>query len=123
MTKEFGKTSELFVINYLVKQNFKILAHNYQKFFGEIDIIAQKDNVIIFVEVKARKNSTISLHQLITHTKQQKIIKTAKFFISQNLEMMQNKILRFDVALLHLQENQDPKLTYLENAFTNSSFS
>ncbi len=122
MTKQFGKTSELFVINYLLKQNFKILAHNYQQFFGEIDIIGQKENLIIFVEVKARKNSAVSLHELITHTKQQKIIKTAKHFITQHLEIMQNKILRFDVALLHLQDNKEPKLTYIENAFTNYRF-
>ncbi len=119
MTKQFGQSSELFVINYLVKQNFKILAHNYQKFFGEIDIIAQQNNLIVFVEVKARKNSTVSLHQLVTHTKQQKIIKTAKHFMSQHISIMQNKVLRFDVALLHLQDHKEPELTYVENAFQN----
>ena len=122
MTLQFGQQSEQVVASYLQDQGFKILANNYQKFFGEIDIIAQKNDLIVFVEVKARKNSKISLHNLVTHSKQQKIIKVARFFISQHAQMMQDKILRFDVALLHLQDNQESELTYIPNAFCSNRY-
>ncbi|MBP6892210.1 YraN family protein [Candidatus Babeliales bacterium] len=117
MTQKFGQDSELIVSKYLANQRFSILERNYKKFFGEIDIIAQKDDVIVFVEVKARKNSKVSLHNLVPYAKQQKIIKVARFFIADRHEATRNKILRFDVALLHVQDHQAPELTYIPNAF------
>jgi putative endonuclease len=118
MTQQFGSASEQLVMQHLLAQNFKILAQNYKKFFGEIDIIAQKGDVIAFVEVKARKDSKVSLHSLITYAKQKKIIKTAKNFISQlDHPSKQNTTFRFDVALLHFQEGKQLELTYIANAF------
>lgn len=117
MKQQFGQQSEQFIVEYLKNQNFSIVACNYKKFFGEIDIIAQKNDLLVFVEVKARKNSKISLHNLVTYPKQQKIVQVARFFISQNYAMAQDKILRFDVALLHIKDQQEPEVTYIENAF------
>ncbi len=117
MTQKFGQESERVVAKHLVNQGFIILENNYKKFFGEIDIIAQKADLVVFVEVKARKNSKISLHNLVTHSKQQKIIKVAQFFIAEQQEKLHKKILRFDVALLHVQDCEGSKLTYIPNAF------
>jgi putative endonuclease len=122
MTQKLGKLGEQTVIDHLILQKFKILAHNYQKFFGEIDIIAQKNDLIVFVEVKTRKNSFLTLHNLVSHSKQQKIIKTARFFISSHTSSLQNKTFRFDVALLHLQDNMKPELTYIPNAFDSQNY-
>ncbi len=122
MTQKFGHQSEQVIIKYLEEQNFTILAHNYKKFFGEIDIIAQKKDLMLFVEVKARKNSKLSLHYLVPYPKQQKIIKTAKSFIAERSYCSQEITFRFDVALLHLQDNQAPELTYIPNAFCSTNF-
>lgn len=123
MRQKFGQESEQIIVNYLKNKNFAILACNYQKFFGEVDIIAQKDHLIVFVEVKARKNSKMSLHNLVTHTKQQKIIKVAQFYIAEQPAMrVQDKTFRFDVALLHVNNGQEPVLTYIENAFSLQNF-
>lgn len=115
MTQQFGKEGEQIVCKYAQNQGFEILACNYKKFFGEIDIIAQKNNLIVFIEVKARKNSLVSLHELITHSKQKKIIKVAKTFIFER--QLSEKTFRFDVALLHQQDNKQTDLTYIPNAF------
>ena len=117
MAQTFGQQSEQVVSKYLENQKFKILEQNYKKFFGEIDIIAQKDDLIVFVEVKARKNSKVSLHHLVPYAKQQKIMKVAHFFIANHSNFIQNKTLRFDVALLHVQDQKAPELTYIPNAF------
>lgn len=122
MRQQFGQQSEQVVINFLKNQNFSIVAHNFQKFFGEIDIIACKDDKLLFVEVKARKNSKVSLHDLVPYAKQQKIIKVARCFIAQHASLAENKILRFDVALLHCKDGQKPELTYIENAFGAQSY-
>lgn len=112
--KQFGNICEEYTCDYLIKNGFKILAKNYTQKLGEIDIIASKNNLISFVEVKARKNNYFNLSEVITKSKQRKIILTAKYFLLTN--RIQDKICRFDVALLHQNEN-DFNLQYFENAF------
>lgn len=111
----FGQQSEDFIALYLQKLGFKILEQNYKKFFGEIDIIAQKDDLVIFVEVKARKNSQISMLEIVRPSKQKKIIMVAKSYIG--IQNLYDVTCRFDVALLHLIDGQKPELNYIENAF------
>ena len=122
MKQQFGQESEQVVVNYLKNQKFYILARNFQKFFGEIDIIASKDDMLVFVEVKARKNSKVSLHNLVPYAKQQKIIKVARSFIVEHVRLADNKVLRFDVALLHLKDGEQPELAYIENAFCSKNY-
>lgn len=52
---EIGKIGEDIAVTFLMKQGFKILERNYRVRVGEIDIIAKKDNVLRFVEVKSIK--------------------------------------------------------------------
>src|SRR3989344_9646270 len=54
-TSEFGQWAESSVAQYLERKNYSILDRNYQKKWGELDIIAKKKGILIFVEVKANK--------------------------------------------------------------------
>lgn len=116
MTKITGQQGEAAVVKLLQKQGFQILETNYRKFFGEIDIIAQKGNVLSFIEVKARRNSLVSMHELVTPVKQRKIILVAKTFISRQ-QFPEDIVYRFDVALVQMHDD-DCKITYIPNAFT-----
>lgn len=121
MTKErieLGKKGEEIIAQDLENKGFKICQKNYKVKFGEIDIIAQKNDLLVFVEVKLRRNPLFYLSELIVPSKQKKIIKTALWYISTN--KINNKIYRFDVALLE-STNNDYTITYIENAFTQSS--
>lgn len=115
-TKNLGYAGELLVIDHLQQQGFAICAQNYRKFFGEIDVIAYKKNLYIFVEVKTRKSDAMPMGQLISPTKQQKIIKTAQTFIAEK-QLGVNNVYRFDVALV-LKNNEKLSIDYIENAFT-----
>jgi len=117
MSRDFGNQAELEIVSFLQKDNFIILEQNYKKFFGEIDIIATKNKTIVFVEVKARKNNNISLFQLVSRSKQEKIIKTAKDFLSINPKFMNNYIIRFDVALILKKIDNTFDIDYIANAF------
>lgn len=55
-TKNFGNTGEIMARKFLEKQGVKILATNFHARSGEVDIIAQDDELILFVEVKARRS-------------------------------------------------------------------
>lgn len=54
--KEIGKLGEDFTIDFLNKRGFIILERNYKVPLGEVDIIAQKGDLLIFIEVKTRRN-------------------------------------------------------------------
>lgn len=54
-TSELGFFAEHYAAEYLKSKKYKILGHNYRKPWGEIDVIAEKEKVVIFVEVKASK--------------------------------------------------------------------
>jgi len=114
--KQLGVEGELMVARSLERQGFTIKEKNYRKPYGEIDVIAKKKNLLIFVEVKRRKNQGFDLSQLITLSKQKKIIRTAKFFILEH--KIYNTVYRFDVALVTYDNNNQHQLTYIENAFT-----
>lgn len=51
--QKIGEIGENIAVKHLVKQRYKILDRNFRKPWGEIDIIAKKDNILYFVEVKS----------------------------------------------------------------------
>lgn len=116
-SRSAGRAAEQFVVTVLKQQGNKILAQNYQQMFGEIDIIAANKTHVLFVEVKLRTKPLFAMEELITPSKQQKIIKTAHHFLSLN--HFSDKICQFDVALVELIEDNF-KLTYIPNAFMQS---
>lgn len=88
-TRQIGRIGENAACDWLTKNGYKIVAKNYTCPHGEIDIIAEDEKYIVFVEVKYRKNS-IHLTKYgrpihaVTKTKQQHIIYTAKDYIKRN---------------------------------------
>ncbi len=58
-TQKIGELGENIAVKFLVKHNFSILERNYTKKWGEIDIIAEKDKKIYFIEVKSVTRETL----------------------------------------------------------------
>jgi putative endonuclease len=109
-----GDCGEALVAHSLEKAGFSIVARNYQKKFGEIDLIAERQNLLLFVEVKTRTRQFFDLTELITPAKQKKIIAAAKAYIVEH--HVTEKMCRFDVALVESLENGI--IRYIPNAFT-----
>jgi putative endonuclease len=117
--KQFGIEGEALVIDSLIKKGFSIIAQNYRQFTGEIDIIASKGTDLVFVEVKTRYNPLFDMTELISRTKQKKIIATAKWYCTQ--KGIINMTCRFDVALVaHNTIDNSTTITIIENAFIES---
>ncbi len=92
----FGLDGEERAAKYLKKQGYEIVVRNFQSRFGEIDIIAENKEYIVFAEVKARsENSIAEPKEFVDLRKQRKIIKTAEIFLSENITEKQP---RFDVV-------------------------
>lgn len=113
--KEKGNLGENIAIDFLLKNGFTIIEKNYQKRYGEIDIIGKKDNFIIFFEVKLRKNINNGYPiESITENKISKIKNVAETYLYENGLFEQD--IRFDVISI-LLENGYYNITHIENAF------
>jgi putative endonuclease len=119
-TSALGIFGENLVAQTLINQGFTILERNYRRFNGEIDIIAHQKELLIFVEVKTRRSSYFDLSLVITPSKQNKIIAAAKLYLTASKDHY-TKICRFDVALVQ-GDPAMPEITYIPNAFMESSY-
>ncbi|QSX06564.1 YraN family protein [Sedimentibacter sp. zth1] len=108
-----GYQFEIVAQKYLKAHGYVILEVNFMCRFGEIDIIALKDNVLIFVEVKARKNTDFGYpREYVTQAKIRKIISTAKYFLLK--KQYDNVNCRFDVIEIIYDRKT---INHLENVF------
>ena len=114
----FGKRGEDIVVENLIQQGYTILARNYKGSYGEIDIVARKESVTAFIEVKLRKSNAIILESLISSEKQRRITSMARLFIAKHMSHIHESVFRFDVALITYQkETGILEYNYIESAF------
>ena len=113
-----GRFGEQTAAEYLKKKRYKIIGLNYSCRFGEIDVIAQNKKYIVFAEVKLRKSDAFAeAKEFVTQSKQEKIIKTASLWLSQNETELQP---RFDVIEIYAPDgvsSRTVKINHIENAF------
>ncbi len=88
-TKELGFLAENIAARYLESQGYEVIDRNYRKPWGEIDIIAMKDDIICFVEVKANSQEFVGDFNpeiRVDHRKLSKITKTATLYLEYELK-------------------------------------
>lgn len=108
-----GIEGEQLACNYLAGEGFKVIERNYRYKKAEIDIIAVKEKLLIFVEVKTRKSKLFGEpEQAVTQSKIDLILKAAEFFI-ENYNWPYN--IRFDVIAIH--HSRPIELTHIQDAF------
>lgn len=109
-----GQRGEETACKYLESKGYSIIKRNFH--FGrngEIDIIAEKDNILVFVEVKSRTNDAYGDPLLsINYPKQKALRKAAEGYLYIN--KITDKECRFDVVLINLN-TVPPKAKHLEN--------
>ena len=111
-----GKIGESLAENFLKKQKYKILQRNHKNKIGEIDIIAENDEYIVFVEVKTRRlGAMVTGTQSIDRYKINRIRNLANDFLSKFSSV---KPPRFDVAdVIYDDTNNKFSVNYIESAF------
>ena len=80
-SSEKGKLAEKIALNYLIANGHRIIEQNYRNFFGEIDIISCKNDVLTFIEVKSTYCKKINALEKVTPQKCQRIFNIANLFI------------------------------------------
>ena len=102
---------------YLREKGYVITAANYRTRFGEIDLIAEKGNLLAFVEVKLRKNDDFAqAREFVDSHKQKKLKTTAELWLSENPTQQQ---IRFDVIEVYTPDGAGNSaiINHIENAF------
>lgn len=92
MTKQqnyqIGKLGETLARDYLVKKNYRLVATNFRTRFGEIDLVASKNNKLIFVEVKLKIGQRFgSPEEMINLAKLAKVKKMAQVFLQKHAKL------------------------------------
>lgn len=112
--KQIGDNAEITALNFLLSQNFKLVEKNFRCKHGEIDLIMLKGNKLIFVEVRYRKHTAFgNAAESVDYRKQQKIIKTAEFFLQRHVNYNRYPC-RIDVISVG-PDTQD--INWITNAF------
>ena len=113
-SKEKGNRGEDLAVAEYERNGYRILARNFRCRYGEIDAVLEKENRIVFLEVKVVDFSGLeSLPDLTGQTKQRHIRESARHYLST--KKLQNRDFRFDVAAVL---SDIKSVTIFENAFT-----
>lgn len=111
-----GLSGEQVARDFFLAGKYRVLKMNYRAPCGEIDLILEKDDQIIFVEVKARRSRGYGLPQeAVGPAKQRKIIKTAMWYLQES--GLSGREMRFDVLAVMFDRNGGQKITHIPWAF------
>jgi putative endonuclease len=112
--KVLGKKGEEIAGKYLIKSGYKIIEKNYRTKYGEIDLICEKDDAIIFIEVRTKTNSDYILpEESITSKKIEHLKKSSLEFLSNSKGKYKNIKFEFIGILFLTDENY--KLNHLRD--------
>jgi len=114
--RQLGRRGEKLTKRYLKKQGFRHIASNYATRQGEIDLIMQEDETIVFVEVKTRQNEDFADGEAsVNFPKQKHLSAAARHFI--HLNHLHDRPCRFDVVAVAIPESGKPVIRHWPNAF------
>ncbi len=113
--QDIGSIGEQAAVDFLLSNGYAILERNWRTGNLEVDIIALKDNVLAFVEVKSRsENFLVAPQNAVTKTKQRNIISAAGRFVER---YGREEEVRFDIISVVLRQGNVVDLEHIESAY------
>lgn len=114
--QRLGKAGEDAVCRHILQNGMRVRARNYRAGKGEIDLVAQDGDTLVFIEVKTRTSTVYgTAAEAVGYKKQQMLLRTAQYFIAQ--QNAHNIAVRFDVAEVYAQ-GSSLRIEYIKDAFT-----
>lgn len=110
--KQLGDSAEALAAKYLEDKGYSVLARQYKKTFGEIDLVCQDGDEVVFVEVKSLASSEYGYpEQAVTPEKIGHILKVSEEYLAKN--HLQDSPWRIDVVAIEYQSDP-PTITHIE---------
>ncbi|WP_367925797.1 YraN family protein [uncultured Ruthenibacterium sp.] len=112
-----GAWGESMAARYYRNRGYRLLDKRYRTRFGEIDLIAEKKGMLVFIEVKTRSSNQIAQpREAVTKDKQRRIILTAQNFLQKY--DFSDFLVRFDVVEVIPDAQGRAQISCFENAFS-----
>jgi len=113
-TSELGRLGEDLAVDFLQDKGYQIIARNWKHHKAEVDIIAEVDSFLVFVEVKTRSTTDFGLPQEFLKNPQiKRLITAADAFVRQN---KRTEEIRFDIVAISIRKSL-PEIEHIERAF------
>ena len=113
--RKLGSEAEEAAVAYLAQAGYKIRARNYFCRYGELDVVAEKDDLLCFVEVRMRSSAAWGdPSHTVMSSKQHRVVKSAMRYMFQ--ERIRNRAVRFDVISI-IGPGASAKVEHIPNAF------
>ena len=113
-----GRQGEELAFDFLLEQEYQIIERNWRCRSGEIDIIAEKANKLIFIEVRTRRPSSRfgTAKESVDYRKQAKVRDIAQFYMHRYHKYEQS--IQFDVITVEMSDiSAEPKIEHIQEAF------
>ncbi len=119
---ERGKRGEELAAALLTSQGFRIVAKNHRSRRGEVDLIAEKGELLVFAEVRARATDAFGgPEETVDARKQQRVVLAARDFLMRAPPELSERAIRFDVIAV-VGDGPAPALRHIPNAFDAGGF-
>ena len=113
--RAFGKAGEDGAVALLEKQGFRIRARNFSCRYGELDIVAEREELVVFVEVRMRSHAAWGDPALtISRRKQRRVVTAALHYLFAH--DLRDRMIRFDVVTV-LGRGEKAVIEHIPNAF------
>ena len=102
---------------YLKERGYRIIARNVRSPFGEIDVVADHDGTLVFIEIKTRRDQTFGIpEEAVDHRKKERLIRLASWYLARGSELRQPVPVRFDVLAIEVS-TPAPIIRLIQDAF------
>lgn len=110
-----GRAGEAIAAAYLKKHGFEVIEQNWRSKFGEIDIVATKNETLLFIEVKLKYGDKFgSPEEMLTKTKIQQVLNNAEVYLLAHRKFMCFKK-RIDGICIVMEGEHVARITHYEN--------
>ncbi len=111
--KKFGEAGENLAIAYVKEKGMRVLDRNAETHFGEIDIVGEEADEIVFIEVKTRRSDEYGHpEEAITATKFRHMKASAENYLDEH--GLEKRFWRLDVIAIRIFHGQDPEIIHLK---------
>ena len=115
---ELGHKGERLAERFLKKRGYRLLARRFSTPAGELDLVMRAGDTLVFVEVKTQSDRAFGdPEQRVTLTKQRRLARAAKWFLTQKRYTKSEPPCRFDVVSVIVPEAGDPEIEHFPDAF------
>lgn len=115
--QRLGAWGERVAADYLTRRGYAVLARNVRTPHGELDLVARKGDLLLFVEVKTRRSHSFAYpEEAVTPRKQARMLMAAEHYLG--LQPGCPETWQFDVLAIERGPNGEPFITHFENVIT-----